>query len=274
MKLKIQVILSFMILLSIGSTSCSSRNSEDSGVSRDSTDSVISADWEVSEKDASFYSNNLIGCWESDMSEYKLHKEYLQFQSDSIVQRIAEDKSKGVWQTYFINDTLHLSITWENTYEPTDYTLTNITSDSISIDDGWWGKIIYKRSVDKSGNILYNNPIFKLNFQKSENVNSESDQNYDSQSSFKLQEETYNLTKKQIKTECYKCHGSGKQTCWHCNGKGEVKCENCFGTGIYNYTGKTCNQCNGNGKHYCRDCNGNGNDGMCYNCRGEGFIYQ
>ena len=144
---------------------------------------------------------------------------------------------------------------------------------SLSIYDGY-DKYVFKRSVDKSGNIFYNNPIFKLDFQKSENVNTESEQNYDSRSNFKLHEETYDLTKKQIKTECYKCHGSGKQTCWHCNGKGEVKCENCFGTGIYNYTGKTCNQCNGNGKHYCRDCNGNGIDGMCYNCRGEGFIYQ
>jgi hypothetical protein len=274
MKLKIQVNLSFIILLSIGSISCSSGNSRDSGGAEDSVVSVVSKDSAVMQKDKSFFSNNLIGCWESDMSDFKYHKVYLQFQSDSIVQSIQEDKSKGVWQIYFINDTLHLSITWENTYEPTDYTLNYITNDSLSLDDEWWGKIVYKRSLDKSGNILYNNPIFKLDFQKSENVSTESDQNYDYPSIFKLPEESINQTKTQIKTECYKCHGSGKQTCWHCNGTGEVKCENCYGTGIYNYTGKTCNQCNGNGKHYCKDCNGNGIDGICYNCRGEGFIYQ
>ena len=71
-----------------------------------------SCDMIDSKKDESPISKKLIGCWESDMSAFtgSSHIAYFQFQSDSIVQFLSDNKLRGIWQTYSKNDTLHLSI--------------------------------------------------------------------------------------------------------------------------------------------------------------------
>ncbi len=233
---------------------------------------------------------DMIGSWEgSDITLPSDSRMIWQFQTDSIFQEFGfyegEWKTKGIWEQYEINDTSFIKLTYEDfKFESQIGKIIFYSKDSLIVElhtENDYSTFAFKRKKDENGNIVLNNPIFKLEPKNNDNFNKTENPTIENTPIVIAPKEIERQRQKQW-INCSDCHGTGFDICGYCNGTKVNRCSKCYGDGVINKgtifspdtngRGHTCPDCAGRGSKMCSNCYGKGNNGNCSNCGGSGQV--